>query len=136
MTPTHIMMQIQIQLPASQSKGNPIVMVARGVLNIAGFHQIFVEINRLTELHSEGEVLIDLAEALYELQAAEIDDFIDQSSWSHAHKIALVAARRSEHFNQVSALSACLLKHGFKTAVFYDATVAADWLQHSDSFLL
>ena len=126
------MMEIQIKSLGSQSKENPIVMVARGVLNIAGFHQIVVAINRLTKIHSDGAVLIDLAEARYELQAAEIDELIGKSPWLQGQKIALVAARRSEHFNQVSALSACLLKHGFKTAVFYDATVAADWLQHSD----
>ena len=105
-------------------------MVARGVLNIAGFHQIFVEVIRLTEPHSDCEILIDLVDATYDLEATQVDDLIGQTSWSQEHKIALVAARRSEHFNQLSVLSACLLKHGFQAAVFYDGNVAIDWLRH------
>ena len=126
----NIMMQVQTKLFRSENTRDRIVMVARGVLNIAGFHQIFVEVTRLTEHQSACEVLVDLVDATYDLQASQIDDLIGQTSWSHEQKIALVAARSSEHFNQLSVLSACLLKHGFQAAVFYDGNVAIDWLRH------
>ena len=47
-------------------------MVARGVLNIAGFHQIFVEVIRLTEPHSDCEILIHLVDATYDLEATQV----------------------------------------------------------------
>ena len=129
------MMQIENKFLRAESARNQIALCASGVLNVAGLHQIFVEINRLTEFGSNGDVLLDLGDATYALQVSEIDDFIARTSWPRGHKIAILAARRSEHFNQMSLLSACLLRHGFAVAVFYDANVAIEWLRHRGSAL-
>lgn len=120
---------MKIQTPLFRTQSNQIALVARGVLNIAGFHQILVEIHRLSEFRPECEVVIDLVDATYALQPSEIDDLIRQIPWSRRHQIALIA-RNCDHFNQLSLLSACLLKHGIQTAVFYDANVAVEWLRH------
>jgi len=118
---------MKLQTPVFRTQSNQIALVARGVLNIAGFHQILVEIHRLSEFRPECEVVIDLVDATYALQPSEIDDLIGQTPWSRRHQIALIA-RNGDHFNQLSLLSVCLLKHGIQTAVFYDASVAVEWL--------
>ena len=125
-------MQIVTKLFRSQSRAAQLIMLARGILNIAGLHQIVVELSRLTQDIDECEMLIDLADASYELDGDKIDAYIDRAPLSRSHKIALISARSHEKFNTLSVLSDCLLSRGFRTAIFYDEKVALEWLEYRE----
>jgi hypothetical protein len=133
---SNTMMQIETKMFQSHGDCTQIVMLARGVLNIAGLHQIFAELHRITEHCAKRAALIDLVDSTYELGADELDVFVDETSWRGPHKIALISARAKEHFNRLSILSASLSSRGLQTAVFYDEKVALEWLAHGDGFLM
>jgi hypothetical protein len=126
------MMQIITKLFRSPGQAVQLVMLARGVLNIAGFHQIVAELCRVAEQTADCGMLIDLVDAFAELDGDKIDACIEQASLSRAHRIAFISPRDKDQFNKLSILSGSFLSHGFQTAVFYDEKIALEWLHYRD----
>jgi hypothetical protein len=58
-------------------KGNHVIVIARGSLDGEGLKRIFREVASATRYLPDSKVLIDLVDANFELQPAEIDVFVD-----------------------------------------------------------
>ena len=124
-------MDYQIKLFRWPDKGNHVIMIARGVIDIEACNEVFRNVGEITLPLLDCKVLIDLIDAKCRLETAEIDAFVNglrPNLWPHSSKIALVSASESEQYDQLFLLSGCLSKRGFKVAAFYDSKFAIDWL--------
>ena len=124
-------MDFQIRLFRWPNRGNHLIMIARGLLNIQGCNQIFRKVEEATQSLLDCNVLIDLVDAKCELQPAEIEAFANESRpyrWPQGSKIALVSAPESEQYDQLSMLSFCLSARNVEIVAFSDSKIAVDWL--------
>jgi hypothetical protein len=124
-------MDLQIKLFRWLARGNHVIALTRGPIDMAGVAEIFAEVAEITQPLLDCKVLIDLRDSTYRLDPADIHTFANElrtDLWPDTNKIALVAAPSSAQYNQLFMLSVCLSNRGFKVAVFYDANGAASWL--------
>jgi hypothetical protein len=124
-------MDFQIKLFSWPDRGNHLIMITRGVIDIKGFEQIFREVVTATQPLRDCKILIDLQDTAWNLESADIQAFVDGAQpdlWSSTNKIAIVAPREIDQYDQLFALSSGLGKRGLKIAVFYDSKPAVAWL--------
>ncbi len=124
-------MDFQVRLFRWPDRGNHLIVIARGLLNLDGCSQIFRKVGEMTRALPDCKVLIDLLDAQCKLEPAEIESFANESKPNPCppgSKIALVSAAESEQYHQLSMLSACLAARSFKIAAFSDSKIAVDWL--------
>jgi len=106
-------------------------MITRGVLDIKGFDQIFQEVVTATESLRDCKVVVDLQDAMCNLENADIRAFVDGVQldlWPSTNRVAIVAPREIDQYDQLSMLTSGLSKRGLKIAVFYDSKPAVTWL--------
>ena len=128
-------MNYQIKLFHWPERGDHIIMVVRGFVEIQGFKQMFRKVGEMTELLSDCKVLIDLVDANHRLDPAAIQTFVCEftpDQWPSNSKIALVSTPQIQQHNQILLLAASLSRRGYKVAAFYDSKSAISWL--TDSF--
>jgi hypothetical protein len=128
-------MNYQIKLFHWPERGDHIIMVVRGFVQIEGFKQMFRKVGEMTELLSDCKVLIDLVDANCGLDPAAIQAFVSEftpDQWPPNSKIALVSTPQMQQHNQILLLAASLSKRAYKVAAFYDSKSAVSWL--TDSF--
>ena len=124
-------MKFQIKLFRWPDRGNHVIIIARGFINTDGLEQIFRNVAETTQSLVDCKVLIDLLDATYRFEAADINAFVSRlssDSFPNNSKIALVSAREIEPYDQLHRLSTCLSPLGLKIAAFYDSNMAVDWL--------
>jgi hypothetical protein len=127
-------MDFQIKLFRWPDRGNHVILIARGETDMSGFHQMFQKVAEISQALFDCRVLIDLFDARYRLEPADVDSFVNglrTARFPENHKVALVGAREIEQYNQLCMVSATLSNQGFKIAVFHDSKVAIDWLADS-----
>jgi hypothetical protein len=123
-------MRIQIK-QLSWQKGNYMIMIAQGILNAGGLEQILSKIASATLGHTNCKVLIDLINATCRIAPAEIDQLLSElrpDLYPAGNRIALVSPLDDDDHANLSDVSTCLAKYGFRIAVFRDSKDAVDWL--------
>ncbi len=125
------LMDFQIKLFSWPDRGNHLIMITRGVLDIKGFEQIFQEVVTATAPLRDCKVVVDLQDTTYNLERADIEAFVDgvqPDLWPSTNRVAIVAPREIDQYDQLFILTSGLAKRGLKIAVFYDSKPAVTWL--------
>ena len=124
-------MNYQIKLFHWPERGDHVIMIVRGFVEIEGFKQMFCKVREMTASLSDCKVLIDLLDATYGLDPAGIKSFVTETTsdvWPVKSKIALVSTPQTQQHNQLLLLAASLSNRGYKIAAFYDSKSAVSWL--------
>jgi hypothetical protein len=125
-------MDFQIKLFSwPDNRGNHLILIVRGIIDISGFEQIFREVASATQLLRDCKIVIDLQDAACSLETAAIPAFVDGMQtelWPPSNKVAIVAPRDIDQYDGLLALTSGLSKRDFKIAVFYDSKPAVTWL--------
>jgi hypothetical protein len=125
------LMDFQIKLFSWPDRGNHLIIITRGVLDIKGIEEIFQEVVTATEPLRDCKVVVDLQDVTCNLERADIQAFVDgvrPELWPSTNKIAIVAPREIDQYDHLFALTSGLAKRGLKIAVFYDSKPAITWL--------
>jgi hypothetical protein len=124
-------MDFQIKLFSWPDRGNHLIIITRGVLDIKGIEQIFQELVTATEPLGDCKVVVDLQDTTCNLAQADIRAFVDgfkPERLPATNKIAIVAPREMDQYDQLFSLTGGLAKRGSKIAIFYDSKAAVSWL--------
>jgi len=124
-------MTFQIKLFSWDDKGNHLIVLARGRMDIGAFRRLFGEIAAATRPLSDCKVLADLSDGTYELEAAEIDAFVGElppDVWPRGNKVALVSGSNLDDYHRLYLLREALSTRGFSAGVFLDSKAAIEWL--------
>jgi hypothetical protein len=124
-------MDFQIKLFSWPDRGNHLIMITRGVLDLKGFVQIFQEVVTATEPLRDCKVVVDLQDTTCNLTGADVETFVDgvqPDRWPATNKVAIVAPSEIDQYDQIFVLTSGLTKRGLKIAVFYDSKAAVTWL--------
>lgn len=124
-------MDFQIKLFSWPDRGNHLIIITRGILDVGGLEQVFREVATVTQSLLDCKVVIDLQDAVCNLGTADIQAFANgrkPAAWSNKHKVAMLSPREVEQYDQLVLLTSGLSKQGFKIAVFYDSKAAVSWL--------
>src|SRR4029077_12670859 len=71
------MMDLQIKLFSGLDRGNHVIIITRGSIDIEGFREIFRNVVNTTRSLLDCKVLIDLQDATYKLEPGDIRAFAD-----------------------------------------------------------
>jgi hypothetical protein len=124
-------MNYQIKLFHWPERGDHVIMIVRGFVEIEGFKQMFRKVGEMTQELSNCKVLVDLIDATHGLDPVSIKDFVSEMTpelWPANSKIALVSTPQIQLHNQLLLLAASLSNRGYKIAAFYDSKAAVSWL--------
>jgi hypothetical protein len=122
-------MDFQIKLLQLQDRGNYLIALTRGSLNVEGFEQLFRQIKDASLL-PHCKILVDLADVVCHLDSVEIDRLVNGLSdfWFGENRVALISPSDVGQYDRLSNLRAGLSNRGFKVGVFVETKAAADWL--------
>jgi hypothetical protein len=124
-------MNFQIKLFTWPNRGNHVIIIARGPIDISGFKQMFRKIEEMTRALPDCKVLIDLVDTSFELGPADADVFaslVTPESVPPTVKIAMVGTPEVEQYEKLWTLVDGLSNQGLKVAAFYDSKIAINWL--------
>jgi hypothetical protein len=124
-------MDLQIKLFSGLDMGNYVIIITRGSIDIEGFREIFRNVVNTTRSLLDCKVLIDLQEANYQLEPADIVAFAENlrpEHWPPTNRVALVSASDPQEHRQLCVLSTFLSNRVIKNAVFKDIKAALSWL--------
>ena len=124
-------MNYQVKLYHWPERGDHVILIARGFVDIDGFKQMFREVGEITASLSDCKVLIDLVDATYDLDPMDIKAFVSAITPDLLpinSKIALVSTPQMQQHNPLLLLAASLSNRGCKVAAFYDSKSAVTWL--------
>ena len=124
-------MDLQIKLFSGLDMGNYVIIITRGSIDIEGFREIFRNVVNATQSLLDCKVLIDLQEATYRLEPADIVAFaanLRPEFWPPTNKVALVSVSDQQEHRQLCVLSTFLSNRVIKNAVFKDTKTALSWL--------
>jgi hypothetical protein len=124
-------MDFQMKVVRVLQRGNHVIAITRGPVDIDGFKYLFDKVIEETRPLLDCKVLIDFQDSKFKLlpsDAAEFVDSIDLHSWPHNNKVALVSSPEIEQYRQLAMLGDGLTKRTVKIAVFYDTKEAIGWL--------
>ena len=124
-------MDFQIKLFSWPDRGNHLIMISRGVMDIRGFEQMLQEVATATQPLRDCKVVIDLQDTVCNLENADIQAFVDGAPhdlWPSTIEVAIVSPREIEQCDPLSLLTNGLAKRGLRIAAFYDSKAAVTWL--------
>ena len=124
-------MNIQTKLFSWPTKGNHVIMIARGALDAPGLEQILGEVAAAALPHLNCKVLIDLMDATCKVEPKEIDPLLREPRpdlWPRECKTALVSSPAPDEYTRLSAVSGSLEARGFRIGIFRDSKAAVEWL--------
>ena len=124
-------MNYQIKLFHWPERRDHVIMIVRGFVEIEGFKQMFCKVGEMTASLWDCKVLIDLVDATYALDPADIKALVSDivpEIWPVNSKIALVSTPQLQQHNQLLLLAGSLSNRGCKVAAFYDSKSAVTWL--------
>src|SRR6266496_5136391 len=120
-------MDFQMKIVRVLQRGNHVIVITRGPVDIDGFKYLFDKVIEETRPLLDCKVLIDFQDSKFKLlpsDAAEFVDSIDLHSWPHNNKVALVSSPEIEQYQQLSRLVEGLINRSLKVGVFYDTKEA------------
>lgn len=125
-------MDLQIKLFSGLDRGNHVIIITRGSIDIEGFKEIFRHVVNTTHSLLDCKVLIDLQDATYRLDPGDIRTFADNlrpEYWPPTtNRVALVSESDPQDYRQLCVLSTHLSKRAIRNAVFKDTRTAVSWL--------
>ena len=124
-------MDLQIKLFSGLDRGNHVIIITRGSIDIEGFKEIFRHVVNATRALLDCKILIDLQDATYELDPGDIRAFADNlrpEYWPPTNRVALVSESDPHDYRQLCVLSTCLSNRAIRNAVFKDTRTAVSWL--------
>lgn len=124
-------MDLQIKLFSGFDRGNHVIVITRGSVDIEGFKEIFRHVVNTTRSLLDCKVLIDLQDASYKLDPGDIRAFADNlrpEFWPPTNRVAMVAESDPEDYSQLCLLSTFLSNRAVRNAVFKDTRTAVSWL--------
>jgi len=124
-------MDFQLRLFSWPDPGPHVIAIAKGTIDGDGLRQILRKVAEMTQPLLHGTVLIDLVDAALALESADIDEFVNGAGpdlWAENLRVAMVAARDIERYDQFWKLSAALSNRGINAAAFSSLKFAVDWL--------
>ena len=124
-------MNYQVKLFHWPERGDHVILIACGFVDIDGFKQMFRKVGEITASLSDCKVLIDLVDATYDLDPMDINTFVSAITPDLLPinpKIALVSTPQAQQHNPLLLLAASLSNRGCKVAAFYDSKSAVTWL--------
>src|SRR4030095_9494367 len=124
-------MDLQIKLFSGLDRGNHVIIITRGSIDIEGFREIFRNVVNTTRSFLDCRVLIDLQDATYKLEPGDIRAFADNlrpEQWPPTNRVALVSEPDPQDYRQLCVLSTFLSNRAVKNAVFKDTRTAVSWL--------
>jgi hypothetical protein len=125
------MMDLQIKLFSGLDRGNHVIVITRGSVDIDGFREIFRNVVNTTRSLLDCRVLIDLQDATYNLEPGDIRAFAENlrpEYWPSTNRVALVSESDPQDYSQLCVLSTYLSNRAIKNAVFKDTKTAVNWL--------
>ena len=124
------LMDLHIKLVQLTERGNHLIVISRGLIDAAGFGQIFRKIAENIRSLSHCMVMVDLEDAELKIEDAEfhaIASGLDPDLWPRTNKIALVSSD-VDKFDRLCVLSQILCGMGFRVAAFREDKAAVGWL--------
>jgi hypothetical protein len=124
-------MDLQIKLFRGFDRGNNVIIITRGTVDIEGFREIFRNVVNTTRSLLDCKVLIDLQEATCQLEPGDICAFADNlrpEYWPPTNRVALVSESDPQDYRQLCVLSTLLSNRAIRNAVFQDTRAAVSWL--------
>jgi hypothetical protein len=124
-------MDLQIKLFSGLDRGNHVIIITRGSVDIDGFREIFRNVVNTTRSLLDCKVLIDLQDATYKLEPGDIRAFAENlrpEYWPSTNRVALVSEPDPQDYRQLCVLSTFLSNRAIKNAVFKDTKTAVSWL--------
>ena len=109
-------MDFQIKLFSWPERGNHLIMITRGLLDMGALEQIFQEVATVTRALLDCKVVIDLQDALCNLKTTDIQAFVhgrNADGWS-SHKIAMLSPQEIEQYDQGVYIDQRSVKAGFQ----------------------
>jgi hypothetical protein len=125
------MMDLQIKLFSGLDRGNHVIVITRGLVDIEGLRQIFRNIVNTTRSLLDCRVLVDLQDATYSLEPGDIHDFavnLRPEFWPPTNRVALVSVPEPQDYCRLCLLSTFLSNRRIRNAVFKDTKSALSWL--------
>jgi hypothetical protein len=129
--PAEINMDLQIKLFSGLDRGNHVIVITRGLVDLEGLRQIFRNIVDTTRSLLDCRVLVDLQDATYCLEPGDIHDFavhLRPEFWPPTNRVALVSVPEPQDYRQLCLLSTFLSNRRIRNAVFQDTKSALSWL--------
>jgi hypothetical protein len=126
-----LMMDLQIKLFSGLDRGNHVIVIIRGSVDIEGLRQIFRNIVNTTRSLLDCRVLVDLQDATYSLEPVDIHDFavnLRPEFWPPTNRVALVSVPEPQDYSRLCLLSTFLSNRRIRNAVFKDTKSALSWL--------
>ena len=99
-----VAMKFQIKLFSWADRGNHLIVLARGFMDIDAFRRLFEEIAEATRPLSDCKVLADLSDSTYELEAAKANEFVGElppGAWPPGIKVALVSGASLDDYHRL-----------------------------------
>jgi hypothetical protein len=127
-------MDLQVKVFSWPDRGNHLIMIIRGVMDLGGFEQVAQEVARASQSLQDCKVLIDLQDTACSLETKDLQTFVNglkPDLWPSTNKVAVVSPREIEQYEQLLMLTSGLSKRGFSSAVFYDSAAAVSWLANN-----
>jgi hypothetical protein len=124
-------MNFQLKLFPWPDPGPHVIALVRGRIDTDSLKQIFRKVAEMSGPLPHGKILIDLVDAAYALEFAEIDDLIKVAGsdrWATSARIAIVSARDISQYDYLQKFSALLSNRGMNVAAFCSLKPAVDWL--------
>lgn len=124
-------MDLQIKLFSGLDRGNHVIIISRGLIDIEGLREIFRNVVNTTRSLLDCKVLIDLQGATYKLEPDDIHAFANNlrpEYWPPTNRVALVSEPDQQDYYQLCVLSTFLTNRAIKNAVFKDTRSAVSWL--------
>jgi hypothetical protein len=124
-------MDLQVKSFRLESAGCYLLIIARGLMNIAGLKTVFYEIAQSTRLFLHCKVLVDLIDTTLRLDPTEIDAFfngLQGEPWRNANRVALIVAPQLAELPTLVQLRDHIVRRGLSFVVFADTKAAVEWL--------
>jgi hypothetical protein len=129
-------MSYQIKVLRGLDRGDYVIILARGAVDIAGFEQILDKLIDASESLLDCKVLVDFQDCKFTFLPPDTTEFLvwlELKRWPHNCRIAFISAPDEEQYRHLAILGEGLLKINLQVGVFYEMREAIDWLSSTRS---
>jgi hypothetical protein len=124
-------MNYQIKVLRGLDRGDYIIMITRGAVDITGFEQILDKVIDATGPLLDCKILVDFQDSMFQFLPSDITEFLarfDSKRWPHNNKIAFISSPKREQYRGLAMLGEGLVKMKLEVGIFYEMREAIDWL--------
>jgi hypothetical protein len=125
------LMNYQIKVLRGLDRGDYVIVLARGAVDITGFEQILNKVIDESGPLLNCKVLVDFQDSIFRFLPSDITEFLltfDLKRWPSSNKIAFICSPDGEQYRDLVLLGEGLVKMKFEVGVFYEMREAIDWL--------